>query len=380
MSIKEFIKIVRLLGLRQAVKIKRHHELGLAYVRGYTATSCWWALLNCGFLGDLQAHGYLNIDQYINNRNHNNNKHVKSDNGNRNSPQNGNGNSNKRQSKINRAVFNAIIEYLNGVGLLEIFGQSVRLSKTGQVLLAEPRGLYELLWSYEPCFCNLSALLAGEKIYGRDVARDVSFVGIGSGRLYEQLPYPIMRSMILGHNCQMVIDLGCGDMALDAGLCRLNEQIHCHGIDFSDEMINYNKQQLQKNNYNGRLTVQKGDIFALGKLSLPDEYPPIDCITACDTFHEYLDDKQKIITLLQYLQQRFPNALFVIGEFCLQDAKWLRKHPTASLEHHLFNQLSNQKTGSVEQWQEIFHCAGLKIIDQQIFNIIGHGYFALKGN
>jgi len=174
----------------------------------------------------------------------------------------------------------------------------------------------------------------------------------------------------------MVLDVGCGDLAFLDGLCRMDSQIRGHGIDYSKEMVQFDQEQLLTNNHDGRLTVQVGDMFALP--DLPTELPQVDCITACDTFHEYLQDPQRLIDLLRALRERFPQVVFVIGEFCLQDPKWLRKHRTASLEHHLFHQLSNQQIGTADQWRQIFQQAGLNIIQDQIYDLIGHGYFTLK--
>ena len=242
--------------------------------------------------------------------------------------------------------------------------------------MAEPRGLIELLWAYEPCFASLPDLLAGRKKYGQDLQRRITYVGLGSGRLCEQLPYPVMRSMVLAQHAHTVLDLGCGDLAFLSGLCRLDPDIRCHGIDFSDEMVQYDQCLLSENTFNARLSVQLADMFDLP--ALPDSLGLIDCITACDTFHEYLPNTDLVAGLLRDLKLRFPDACFVIGEFCLQDPNWLRKHPTASLEHHIFHELSNQQIGSADTWRSVFRQAGLEILNEQVYDLIGHGYFTLK--
>jgi len=344
--IRQIIKIFRLLGMGRAVRMKRRHEQALPYIRGYAAFTCWQILMNQGLLDKLREAGQIDLNQYA------------------------------QAENCQPQILHAVVEYLQGIGLLEYSGSIVRLSRAGSDLLAEPRGMFELLWAYEPCFTNLPALLAGEKKYGRDLSRRITFVGLGSGRLCEQLPYPVMRSMVLEHRCRMVLDLGCGDLAFLSGLCRQDKNIRCHGIDLSEEMISYNLARLKKNNYHGRLTTQSADMFHLPPL--PDDLPTVDCITACDTFHEYLDDEDRLFTLLGELRNRFPGVLLVVGEFCLQEAAWLRRHKTASLEHHLFHQLSGQQIGTAGQWRDIFRRAGLRIIDEQVFDMIGHGYFALR--
>lgn len=341
--LKQIIKTIRLLGLRRTARMKRHHDQGLTYIRGYAATSCWWTLLNSGFLDELDHQGRLDLPQYIS------------------------------AHHLDPPTAEAIVEYLDGIGLLHRDHDSITFTPAGRAIFAEPRGMFELLYAYEPCFTALPDLLTGTKQYGRDLTRRITYVGAGSGRLCEQLPYPVMRRMVLDHHCQSILDLGCGDLAFLAGLCKLDPNIRTHGIDNSSEMIRFNQDQLAQNNHNGRLTTQCADMF-----DLPADLPPIDCITACDTFHEYLQEPDKLVALLRDLRARFSGTLFCIGEFCLQDPTWLRKHPTASLEHHLFHQLSNQQIGSAQQWRDLFTRANLTIIEEQIYDLIGHGYFLLQ--
>jgi len=344
--IGQIIKVIKLLGLSRAVRMKRHHDRGLRYVRGYAACCCWWALLNEGILDKLAMQGRIDWPAFL------------------------------QTYQGDKKVLEAVVEYLDGIGLLEQQNNTLKLSPDGRVLMAEPRGLLELLWAYEPCLGNLAELLQSKKKYGRDLERRITFVGRGSGRLCEQLPYPVMRRMILEQGSKMVLDLGCGDMALLSGLCRMNAEIRGHGIDNSAEMVQFDRNQLSQNDYGGRLTVQQGDMFHLPQL--PRELPPVDCIAACDTFHEYLQDQQRLVELLKQLKQRFTQVRFVIGEFCLQDAAWLKRHKTAALEHHLFHQLSGQQIGSAPQWRRIFREASLEIVAEQVYDVIGHGYFALR--
>ena len=353
----QILKIFKLLGVRRAVRMKKRHEVGLGYVRGYAASCCWWALLNAGLLDELADNGGANVAEYA------------------------------KDNRLDGDVLEAIVEYLDGIGLLERRGEIVELSKRGRDILAEPRGLFELLWAYEPCFGAMGQLLSGEKRYGRDLSRRVTFVGIGSGRLCEQLPYPVMRRMVLANGGKTVLDLGCGDLAFLEGLCRLEVDsvgnklptlqsgIRCHGIDCSEEMIRFDEQKLAASGLGDRISVQVADMFDIGEL--PSDLPPIDCITACDTFHEYLDEPERLVALLKELRERF-GATFVIGEFCLQDAGWLRRHKTASLEHHLFHRLSNQQIGSAQQWRDIFGQAGLSIVEEEVYDMIGHGYFMVR--
>ena len=63
--LRQIFKIIKLLGFRRAARMKKHHDLGLAYIRGYMACNCWWALLHNGFLDELSAHGFLELPRYV---------------------------------------------------------------------------------------------------------------------------------------------------------------------------------------------------------------------------------------------------------------------------------------------------------------------------
>jgi len=186
--LSQILKIIKLLGLPRAAKMKRHHEQGLVHIRGYCACVCWWSLLNNGFLDALAGCDSVKWRDFA-----------------------------KKHNCVPE-VMATIIEYLAGIGLLKENNEHVTLTKEGAVLLQEPRGMFELLWAYEPCLGNLDDMLTGKKKYGREITRRITYVGLGSGRLCEQLPYPVMRRMVLEHGCRMVLDLGCGDLAFLAGL------------------------------------------------------------------------------------------------------------------------------------------------------------------
>jgi hypothetical protein len=62
----------------------------------------------------------------------------------------------------------------------------------------------------------------------------------------------------------------------------------------------------------------------------------------------------------------------------VQDEDWLRKHPIASLEHHLWHDLTRQRLISETQWRQVFDRAGMQVIDSRVFDLIGHGYFVLR--
>jgi len=104
-----------------------------------------------------------------------------------------------------------------------------------------------------------------------------------------------------------------------------------------------------------------------------------EALTAIDVFHEYLSEgDSRIRQLLEQLREAFPNSALVVAEFCLQPRERLRRRPTAFAEHHLFHQLTNQVILPAHRWRTLFGEAGYEVVIERVFDIVGHGYFALK--
>ncbi len=112
---------------------------------------------------------------------------------------------------------------------------------------------------------------------------------------------------------------------------------------------------------------------------MAEAHPDVDAVTAVDTYHEYLEHGEgKVVGLLKDLRATFPNALLYVGEFCKQPHDRLRRRPTAFLEHHLYHDLTNQVITDAAGWRRMFAEAGLEILEEKVFDIVGHGYFVVK--
>jgi SAM-dependent methyltransferase len=341
------LEIIRLLGLPKAIRVKRRFDEALPHVRGYAVCSCLWAMLETGALDRLLAAESVSVDELL------------------------------AAGRLDRHVLQSILSYLDGLSLLRFEGGQVRALPRLRRLMDEPRGFFELTYAYEPIFARLRDLLAGKARYPADAQRRGKYVGRGSGQLCRTLPYPVLADMLRRHGARRVLDLGCGDLAFLFFACEASPGLRAIGIDIDEPTVAYAREVLAASPYASRLSVRCADMFDLGALAR--EAADVDAVTAVDTYHEYLaEGEEKIVGLLRRLRAEFPRALLYVGEFCKQPHEKLRRQPTAFLEHHLYHDLTNQVIVEAARWRAMFAAAGLAIIEEKVFDMVGHGYFVLR--
>lgn len=345
-TLKQLWQLIRLFGLRALIRRKYRHDRALPYLRGYVTTRILWALTQEGFLDRLLSQGRLAILPYA------------------------------RERGLQEAVLESLCEYLDALGLAR-FEDGV-CHPTGRLaaLLAEPRGVFDLTYGYEPIFVALPELLLGKRHVGVDVHRRGEYIAMGSGELGRQLPFPVMCDLLRKLGVRQVLDLGCGDLEFLFLLCQ-ELPVSCIGIDNNAAAVAHAEKRLQESPFAHRIQVHQADMFAVGDLRR--RWGDVEALTAIDVFHEYLSEgESRIRKLLEEFREAFPRSALVVAEFCLQSRERLRRRPTAFVEHHLFHQLTNQVILPAQRWRTIFREAGYEIAMERVFDIVGHGYFALK--
>ena len=343
----QVLEVIRLLGLTKSIRTKRGMDKALRHVRGYAVCSCLWSLLETGVLDRLLEAEDAAFDALAD------------------------------EAGLDRHVLESILMYLDGVGLVRFDDGRVRALPKLRRLMAEPRGFFELTYAYEPIFHRLTDLLRGRARYPDDVGRLGKYVGRGSGQLCRALPYPILTDMLRRHGARKVLDLGCGDLAFLFYACEALPEVRCVGVDIDPPTVAYAREVLAESPLAERIEVVQADMFDLGAVA--EAHPDIDAVTAVDTYHEYLaEGEAKVAGLLRQLRTQFPAALLYVGEFCKQPHEKLRRRPTAFLEHHLYHDLTNQTISDAAGWRRMATQAGLAILEEKVFDIVGHGYFVLK--
>jgi SAM-dependent methyltransferase len=345
-TLKQLGGLIRLFGLRTLLRRKRRHDRALPHLRGYVLTQVLWTLTQEGFLDRVVAAGKLSVPTYA------------------------------RERNLAPHVLESLCVYLDALKLVD-YEEGTCVPTRGLIaLLAEPRGVFDLAYGYEPIFTALPALLAGRSEVGKDVNRRGDYIARGSGELGRQLPFPVMCDLIHGLGPRRVLDLGCGDLEFLFLLCE-ELPVRCVGIDKDAAAVAYAEKRLRESRFADRIQVHEVDMFAVDELRR--RWGDADVLTAVDVFHEYLGEGDgRIRGLLEGLRRAFPQGTVVVAEFCVQPRERLRRRPTAFVEHHLFHDLTNQVILPASRWRELFRSAGYEVATERVFDIVGHGYFVLR--
>jgi SAM-dependent methyltransferase len=320
--------------------------MALPHLRGYVLTHILWTLTQEGFLDRLLATGKVSVSAYA------------------------------RERHLAEHVLESLCVYLDALTLVDYEDGTCVAGRRLADLLAEPRGVFDLAYGYEPIFTSLSALLAGSTQVGKDVTRRGEYVAKGSGELGLQLPFPVMCDLIRGLGATRVLDLGCGDLEFLFLLSR-ELPVRCVGVDQDPGAVALAEKRLRESGLPDRIEVYQVDMFAVGELSR--RWGDAEVLTAIDVFHEYLlAGETRIRGLLEELRRAFPHSALLVAEFCLQPRERLRRRPTGFVEHHLFHDLTNQVILPASRWRALFGAAGYQVATERVFDIVGHGYFLLR--
>lgn len=343
------MNIIKTLGIRRILKMRRAHDLSLKYVRGYMVSSCICALSNTGLLQDLLKKEPLNIDFYSNTRN------------------------------LDKKILTDIAEYLYSVGILNKKNGYFQLSNVGGFISEYALGPFTFISAYKPLFSELEPLLKKEIRYGIDLYKNHSLVAKASAETEEWIPYPVIRKLIENYQFKNILDLGCGGGEFLMRLCGELPCLSCFGIDKSSAAISDGHKFIRQRGLDARIKLIQNDISNIKGLS-DTLKQRIDVMTSMYVLHEFAapSDVSKIISILTHLKQNFINSYLIICELYKHEPEQLRKNPSLIAEHHLFHALSNQTLLTEKEWCEIFKQTPYKIIDKLRFNQAGQIYFILK--
>jgi len=323
------LRLLRVLGLRFILRSSRLRQIGAETVRGFYLTRVLSVVLNVGLLDEMARRSAVDIDAFA------------------------------AERGLDARILRSLCDYLDVLGFVERTPRGHALTARGQLIQGTLSGAYYLVDAYEDVFHNLEALLRREKVYGVDVHRRSEFVARGSGAIGQMLAFPMLADTIRRRRFQRILDLGCGDAAFLADLCRREPGICGVGLDVAPTAIALGRQRVTEQGLDGRIDLRVGDIFDLP--ALRSELPAIDAATSVYVLHEFQD---RIVDVLRQFRAAFPGTPLLVCEVIRHTTEELRRRPGNISEIQLFHELSNQRLLTRAEWRERFAQAGFDRIDE----------------
>ena len=326
--------------------MRRNYSRSLPLLRGYVSTAVFWALLEEGFLDATGGGRGVPLEAYA------------------------------AERGLDPSILRSLCEYLEGAGLFSLEGDECRLTAAGRAVMAEPRGIYELVRGYRPLFRALDDILSGKKRYGVDILKDGAWVAGGTGRLGAQLPFPVLAEVVRRRGYGRVLDLKCNDGTLLLMLAEAGARA-CWGIDDDTGAVESARSRISSAGLADGIDVWRGDLFDVK--SLAARCGEVDLLVAFDLFHEHLGaGPERVLKLMGDLRASFPRAHLLLAEFCRLPRERLRSRSKPFLEHELIHALTGQKVLSEAEWEGCIAATPYRVIEKRVFGLIGHGYFLLE--
>jgi len=342
----ELLKLIRIVGFKHMLRLKRASELSGNINRGFFATRTINTLFNIGFFDEFAENKEVNIDSF------------------------------SMEKNLDTRILRLLCDYLYSLKLLEKEGSNYSLSYKGKLLTEIGRGAFDGIYAYEDVFYYLEPLLKMEKKYGRDIIRKSEFVAKGSGELAKLLPFPMVIDIVRKGNFKRILDLGCGDATFLISLCKSDPALKGYGVDISPQVIANGQKKLKENNLENRVSLFEGDIFEIEKMA--NQLEDTDVATSFFVLHEFLSEgSEKVMEFLVEFRGIFKDVPLIISEITRQTPEELRKKPTLILEHHLFHDLSNQGEITREEWKEVFKKADFHSIKEEYVDFAKMGIYTI---
>lgn len=302
-------------------------------IRGYFATRILVALINVGFLNELEKGKSVQVDSFA------------------------------QQEGLDPDVLQALCDYGFELGYLDHANGAYSLSAKGELLDQMLKGALLSVYAYEDIFDNLEALLRRQMAYGVDITRKSRYVALGSGYSARQLAIPVLTKLLSKQNRTCILDLACGDGAFLVDMCHSSPRFTGYGVDIAPEAIAAGNEQLAQNGLANRVHLIVADMFAMD--SSFQEVGKIDATTCVYALHEFLsDDNQRLMTLLQKYRSRFPGVPLVVCEVIRHSPEELRQKPGGVMEIQLLHALSDQRLATRSEWHDIFRRAGFSSVEE----------------
>ena len=344
----ELLRAVQILGLRKLLSLRRGARLAWNdAIGGYYATRTIQALLNVGFLEELQEKTTVDLKDFA------------------------------TRANLDLRILQSLCDVLYALGILGKTDTMYSLEPKGQLLMEVCRGWFEGVYGYEGIVHELEALLRREKVYGRDLSRRYECIASGSAQMEEMVYFPLALDMLQKSGARRVLDLGCGEGSFLRYLCRNDQQATAYGVDISSEGVELAQEKARTAGLQDRIHVRAVDLTELR--AAPASWEKLDAAVTFFVLHEILfSGEDAVIDCLRSFRNLFPAIPLIVIEAIRPTTEEMRQKPGMAIQYYLQHDLSNQKPVGRQAWRSIFKKAGFADIQERYFGFARTSFFTLR--
>jgi SAM-dependent methyltransferase len=280
---------------------------------------------------------------------------------------------------VSRPIFDVLMEYLTGVGLLRPEASSLQITDKGaDYFNLYTRGLVHLyVGGYSPVVTRLSPLMRKEMSIDASVL-DRAGRHVAQGTAYISYPTlnPGIFEVLEKKKIDSVLDLGCGTGDFLVQFLLAKPDGHGVGVDMNAAALGKAREYALARGVVDRLRFHRAQV---GVDELPAELTEgVGAITANFMLHEFgRNGPEAIVTVLKDLRRLFPGKLLLASEAVVANATELGKQPTpylGGLNYLFVHPLTRQgRPLTPEAWEAIFKAAGTSEFEIERANLAGAG-------
>jgi Methyltransferase domain len=327
--ISELAFLFKYQGPKQVLGNIRAIKKARSPIRGYVTITCFWTLLETGFMDELLNKRSVSIDVFCERHN------------------------------FDPDILRSICRYLARTGYFEAHAERAKFTASGKRFWNDTSGVINIFCAYESFFKNLPRMLRKE-LSRQELNRHDDLVAFGFRETGPRLTFDIIGKLISGLNVERLVELGCGNIDLSLYLARTHPQMHFLGIDWDDRYLDQAQNTIKSNQLSERVKTLRCDLFQLTPAAY--DFSQYQLVTAIDLFHGYFfDGKEKLLDLFARLRETFPGKPFIISEVCLPDEKRMKKLSYPHAEHELFHDLTFQKSFKSGELEKLLREAGFTV-------------------
>ena len=256
----------------------------------------------------------------------------------------------------------ALLNYLTVRGYLRKDDTVYTLTARGAALVPYFGYLGTMVGAYEPVLAEVENLVAGRKVFGRDVHRSVPDLATGLTSLEDNL-MTRFPELLRDRTVTKVMDLGCGSGRMLSRVVRSRPGLTGVGVDASAEICAVATETVAADGLADRVAIEVGDAGQVSRLPA-DARSGVDLVMIMFVLHELLRQRGRdgVLTCLRDIAGVLgPDGTLLAVEVESAGEPTCNDDLLFTPEYEFTHVLTHQRLATRAEWTALAEEAGLRV-------------------